>query len=396
MLKQLCLTLLLSRILPLAAQVHQHGTIPKEDGRYNPFLAADPRGGFYLAYVERNAGVSNVMLQRSSDGKTFSAPVRVNDEPGDATVRNENPPKVAVGPKGQAYVCWANERGRWKGNVRFARSTDGGKTFSPATNINSDAALEPAGHAFQSVAVDQAGRIHVTWIDERNTKSTDRGGEIWISTSTDEGKTFSDDRRILGDVCECCRTNLQMDRSGTMFLSYRTVPASGPMLRDIVLAVSRDGGKTFSRTIVSQDGWEVNACPVAGPALVVDRQDRIGVVWFTGGGEQPGLYYAISNDHGNSFSPRKALDKHLKLGKHVAATVSSDGRVLLAWDDTGAEQISCWGSLDLTRGLVRKFGSQVGVLFPVIAASQPLAVVAGMQGRDRGLFIAPLTTGSQP
>jgi hypothetical protein len=75
MLKQLCLTLLLlNRILPLAAQVHQHGTIPKEDGRYNPFLAADPRGGFYLAYVERNAGVSNVMLQRSSDGKTFSAP----------------------------------------------------------------------------------------------------------------------------------------------------------------------------------------------------------------------------------------------------------------------------------------------------------------------------------
>src|SRR5262245_15506565 len=39
-------------------------------------------------------GVSNVMLRQSSDGVNFSAPVRVNDHAGDATVRNENPPKV--------------------------------------------------------------------------------------------------------------------------------------------------------------------------------------------------------------------------------------------------------------------------------------------------------------
>ena len=176
MLKRLCLALLLATCIPLlAAQVHQHGTMSKEDGRYNPFLAADPRGGFYLVYVERKAGISNVMLQRSPDGKTFSAPVRVNSELGDATVRNENPPKVAVGPTGQIYVCWANERGRWKGNVRFARSVDGGKTFSRAISINSDAALQPAGHAFQSVTVDGKGRIYVTWIDERNKKACGSG-----------------------------------------------------------------------------------------------------------------------------------------------------------------------------------------------------------------------------
>jgi len=101
MLKRLCLALLLNCVPPLlGTQVHQHGTMPREDGRYSPFLAADPRGGFYLTYVERKAGISNVMLQGSVDGKTFSASVRVNDQLGDATVRNENPPKVAVGPTG--------------------------------------------------------------------------------------------------------------------------------------------------------------------------------------------------------------------------------------------------------------------------------------------------------
>ena len=48
MLKRFCLALLLTNCIPLVtAQVHQHGTTSKEDGRYNPFVAADPRGGFY-------------------------------------------------------------------------------------------------------------------------------------------------------------------------------------------------------------------------------------------------------------------------------------------------------------------------------------------------------------
>jgi hypothetical protein len=387
MLKRLCLALLLTNCIPLVtAQGHQHGTMPKEDGRYNPFVVADPRGGFYLAYVERKAGISNVLLQRSADGKTFSAPVRVNDQPGDATVRNENPPKLAVGPTGQIYVCWANERGRWKGNVRFARSLDGGKTFSQASNINSDAALQPAGHAFQSVTVGRKGRIYVTWIDERNKKSTDRGAEIWMATSTDEGRTFSPDRRILGDVCECCRTHLQIDASGRMFLSYRTVPSSGPMFRDIVLAVSQDGGKTFAKTIVNQDGWEVNACPVAGPSLSLDARGQVAITWFTGGGDRPGLYYASSNDHGVSFSPRRLLSPNQKMGKHSQAAMISQSRMLVAWDDVANTTLSRWGLLDLKDLRLQELGSQEGVSFPVVAISQQAALIAATQLSAGELF----------
>jgi hypothetical protein len=386
MVNRLWFVWLLSSIPLAAAQVHQHGTMPKEDGRYNPFVAADPRGGFYLAYVERKAGISNVMLQRSSDGKSFSAPARVNDQPGDATVRNENPPKLAIGPTGQIYVCWANERGRWKGNIRFARSLDGGKTFSPAININSDAALQPAGHAFQSVTVDKKGQIYVTWIDERNKKSTDRGAEIWMSTSTNEGRTYSPDRSVLRDVCECCRTHLQIDATGRMFLSYRTVPPSGPMFRDIVLAVSQDSGKTFSKTIVNQDGWEVNACPVAGPALSVDPQGQVVITWFTGGGDRPGLYYASSADHGTSFSPRRLLSPNQKLGKHSQAAMISQGRMLVVWDDVADTTLTRWGLLDLKDLRLQELGSQEGASFPVVAISKQTGLIAAAQLSARELF----------
>src|ERR1051325_4276496 len=103
------------------AQGHQHGTAAMADGTFNPSLISDPRGRFYLAYIARANGVSNVMLRDSADGRTFSQPVRVNDVDGDAAVRNENPPKIAIATNGNLYVCWANEHERWKGNIRFAR-----------------------------------------------------------------------------------------------------------------------------------------------------------------------------------------------------------------------------------------------------------------------------------
>lgn len=357
-------------------QTHQHSTMSSQDGRFNPFSAPDGKDGFYLAYIERTGGKSNLFLRHTTDGKELSPPVRVNDQAGDAVVRNENPPKLALGPQGEVYACWANERARWKGNIRFARSTDGGKTFSPAVNLNSDAGGEPAGHAFQSIAVDSAGRIHVAWIDERAKKSSDRGAEIRISTSQDGGRTFSPDRRVVGDVCECCRTTLQTDSAGRLLVSYRKVPAQGPMYRDIVVARSDDGGRSFTPTVVSRDGWEIPGCPVAGPALSLDSQDKIVVVWFTGGAERPGLYFATSTDQGTTWSARRLLDPERKLGKHAHA-VSAGNRVLVAWDDLGEPRLTAWGFLDFQHGAVRKIASRQGMIYPTVAMNRNGVFVAG-------------------
>ncbi|HKQ74670.1 MAG TPA: sialidase family protein [Blastocatellia bacterium] len=361
------------------AQTHQHGATAPVDGQYNPFIVSDNRGGFYLAYVERLNNVSNVMLRQSSDGVNFSAPVRVNDRAGDATVRNENPPKVIVGAHGEVYVCWANERGKWKGNIRFARSTDGGKTFSPAITINSDGANEPAGHAFQSIAVDKQGHIYVAWIDERNKRKEDRGGEIWLAVSTNRGKTFSRDHRILADVCECCRTNLQIDSAGNLYLTYRTVPRAGPMYRDIIIAQSLDGGKTFAQTVVSEDKWDIPGCPVAGPSFSFDNTGRLTTIWFMGGGERPGIYYATSTDHGKTFTPRSLLDPQQKIGKRAHTASLADGGVFVAWDDADGKTFSAWGVLYPQKGLLRKSDRREGVAYPVVATNGRIAVVAGMR-----------------
>ncbi|MEP7338862.1 MAG: sialidase family protein [Acidobacteriota bacterium] len=379
------------------AQTHQHGaSAPAVDGQHNPFIVSDNRGGFYLAYVERTGNASNVMLRHSADGKEFSAPIRVNDLDADATVRNENPPKIAVAPNGSVYLSWANERGRWKGNIRFARSTDGGKTFSPAIALNSDASAEPAGHAFQSIAVDAKGKIYVAWIDERNKKQGDRGAEIRIATSEDGGASFSRDRRILTDVCECCRTTLQLDSRGRVFVSYRTVPPIGPMNRDIIVARSEDGGKTFRPIVVSQDGWELNGCPVVGPTLTIDAAGMLAVVWFVGDGKRPGLYFAASSDHGKTFSARQLMDANQRLGKHAHAVRLSNGKTLVAWDDSAQKSFSVWGVLDARKGLLQKGSEREGILYPVAAVNSQAVVIAGMRAatREIAIFTERLTDSS--
>ena len=392
----LLLTLIL--VTGLFAQTHQHGSMPAGDGSFNPFVVSDNRGGFYLAFIQRSDNLCNVMLRHSTDGQVFSEPVRVNSIASDAAVRNENPPKVAVSTTGEVYVCWANEQGKWKGNIRFARSTDSGRTFSPAITLNSSGSkASPSGHAFQSIAVDRKGRIYVTWIDERNKKSTDRGAEIWMCTSEDRGKTFFPDRRILSDVCECCRTNIQIDSSGRLFLSYRTVPKAGAMYRDIIVARSKDGGRSFKSTRVSADDWDINACPVTGPALCLDSRDQVHVVWFTGGGDRPGLYYASSGDHGSSYSPRKLLDPEQRLGKHAQAISQPNGMILVAWDDQLEGPVTFFGVLDPLTGLKRRSPPHPRLSYPTLAANKQFAIVAGLASANDVMVVRePLADGSSP
>jgi hypothetical protein len=369
------------------AQTHDHSAMPAAaDGEFNPWVISDNRGGFYAAYIRRTAGRSDVMLQHSRNGGAFGSPVRVNNRAGDAAVRNENPPKIALGRSNEVYVVWANEQERWKGDIRFARSLDGGRTFEPAVVVNSGASGAPIGRAFQSIVVDAGGRIFVAWIDERNKTAGVRAAEIWMAVSTDGGRSFSRDRKILSDVCECCRVALAVDSTGAIYLSYRIVPAGGPMFRDIAVARSTDGGQTFRSALVSRDGWELNGCPIAGAAMTIDAKDRIHVVWFTQTGDEPKLYTAASMDHGTSFSKPVLFDSTQKLAKHAHLAVVDNNSVAIAWDDVDNGSLIKWGLFTPADGSLRTFGVQRAASYPVVASSGGRLAVVALQPEKPQVF----------
>jgi DNA-binding beta-propeller fold protein YncE len=142
-----------------------------EQAAGNPTVAADPRGGAgYVAWIRTADGASDVFLARLDGEGARGAPVRVNDRAGDAAPHEQAPAQVAVGPDGAVYVLWQNNtkiEGRRfpASDLRFARSTDGGRTFSPAVTVNDDAGGIPSSHTFHDVAVGADGTVWISWID---------------------------------------------------------------------------------------------------------------------------------------------------------------------------------------------------------------------------------------
>ena len=75
-------------------------------------------------------------------------------------------------------------------DVMFARSTDGGLTFSAPHRINDDPINHNKWHWFGTLAVAPNGRIDSVWFDTRNA-ANNTDSQVFYSYSTDGGVTWS-------------------------------------------------------------------------------------------------------------------------------------------------------------------------------------------------------------
>ncbi len=75
-------------------------------------------------------------------------------------------------------------------DVRFARSTDGGRTFGPSRRVNDDYGNTSAWQWFGTMSVAPNGRIDAIWGDTRNSDSA-YFSELYYSYSTDSGINWS-------------------------------------------------------------------------------------------------------------------------------------------------------------------------------------------------------------
>src|SRR5262249_14285550 len=109
------------------------------------------------------------------------------------------------------------------------------------------------------------------------------------------------------------------------------------------------------------------------------NRGAITVVWFMGGGERPGLYYATSTDNGKTFAPRRLLDPQQKIGKRAHTAGFADDSLFVAWDDTDGKAFSAWGVLNTQKGLLRRSARRKGFAYPVVATNGRIEVIAGMR-----------------
>jgi hypothetical protein len=334
----------------------------------NPTSAVDPRDGTgFVAWIAAEGGAPNVFLARvDADGRVGAA-VRVNDSPGDAAPHEQAPAQVAVGPDGAVYVLWQNNakipgRRFAASDLRFARSTDGGRTFAPAVTVNDDAGGVPSSHTFHDLAVAPDGTVWVSWIDSRR-KDAARAArprpasapaaghghgpmaeeddlppsEIRVARSADGGRTFGAGLVVDAAPCPCCRTSLAFGGDGSVYVAWRK--EYGDDVRDVVVARLASGAAAFSAPVrVHADAWVFPACPHTGPSVAVDARGRVHVGWYTGREGRQGLWYARSDDGGRSFGAPAALVTGADVPPSQVALSAIGGEVLMAWDDRPAQR----------------------------------------------------------
>ncbi len=346
---------------PSPVATHESGPVAiGVAGRTNatPSIASDDPWVALTWSAADQSGATDIFASVSTDrGASFSAPARVNAEPGTAKVNPETPPRIAVRRRGESnadiVVSWLSTVDGT--TVRAARSSDGGKTFAASQAVSLPEAPGNRGwHAMSSLDAD--GRAALVWLDHRDMAASaavtgaDRQADPAVH-ATPDGAAMAErsqllfaafgpeaspiERTVTRGVCYCCKTTIARGPDGSLYAAWRQVYPGN--IRDIAFAASRDGGRTFSEPArVSEDRWELNGCPEDGPSMVVGATGIVHIVWPTvvaaeAGEPAKALFYASSAD-GRSFSPRERIPT-LGSPNHPQLAIAPDGTLGLAWDE---------------------------------------------------------------
>ena len=346
----------------LLAATHQHAAAPPK-GMRTPTVAIDAKQTWRVWIDD-----GHVLVSSSPDrGKTWRAATHVTPAPETIDANGESRPKIALGRKGEVYVSWTRSGKKpYTGDIRFARSLDGGRTFDAPRTINDDGV--ETGHRFDALAVTSDGTVHLAWIDKRDldrakaAKQQYEGAALYHSVSRDRGATFTKNSKIKDNVCECCRVASALDSQGQLVFLWRD--ASGNIRDHVLVRVAANGAIAGKVQRATTDGWKINACPHQGPAVAIGPGDVTHMVWFTGAGPAgPGTFYGRLSRDGRPLGTPKKLTQGMK--SHAVVHVRGP-RVTVLWKENGAQNGS---------SIVASVSTDGGATF---GPPRPLATTGGM------------------
>ncbi|WP_303907174.1 sialidase family protein [Thiohalomonas denitrificans] len=300
--------------------------LPSADCGQTPTPAFDSEGRLWIVFVQHG----HLYVTRSDDlGHTFNPPRVVNRIPETIYSDGENRPKLATGPDGALYLSWSRKiEGPYAGDIRFSRSLDEGNRFSEPVTVNDHRA--PISHRFDSMGLDNQGRIFIAWIDKRDLQAAKDAGEIYAGAaiyyamSDDRGASFAFNRKLSDHSCECCRVATDADENGVVALWRHIYPVN---LRDHAIARLDPDTPPIEGLPprATDDGWVVDGCPHHGPDLSVDDRQKAHLIWFSQGDKNSGVTYGrfdLANQRLDFQLPIKGRASHpqvLSIGKQVIA-----------------------------------------------------------------------------
>jgi hypothetical protein len=199
---------------------------PPADDQMFPVLAAT-EGSLVLAWEDRRHGHTVVYSSRTGDGRVWSAPLRVSGNPTGKAEGNLGRGTGAMRPTlaafgGRLAAAWLDKRDFLSGyDVYAAVSDDGGSRFAKDAKVQ-DSFGDAIAQWHVAAAGNRRGDLVIAWDDER-----DGTADIWLTHPVDGGYAENTTLPAISGPGGQSDPAVFLDEAGTLHLAWIERGADG-------------------------------------------------------------------------------------------------------------------------------------------------------------------------
>jgi hypothetical protein len=272
----------------------------------------DAAGTIHLLY---DSADGPQYVKSTDNGKTFSPAIPVVDQASRKPGLEFHGADMAVGKGNRVHVAMSTNAWKLKlpedeWALHYASLDPGAKAFSPVRNIN-----RKPSEGF-SLAADDKGNVSACWLS----------GKLYANVSHDNGKTFDATAEInpAYEPCVCCTTSAVFGADGKLAVLYREQSNNE---RDMYLVLWDQVRGQESRPRISTTSWKIDACPMT--YYTIDRnRDGYVAVWPT----KDEIYFARLDSKAKLVPPGEIKTPGRSGHRTGMLGLSgSDGSTLVAW-----------------------------------------------------------------
>jgi hypothetical protein len=304
---------------------------PAGPGSAEPNLAVGRDGRVYMTWIEPSQGKGSVLQFSVLQSQSWSAPKAIA-RGANWFVNPADFPSLVVLPDGTLAAHWLVLSGGPDSeayDINLAFSKDAGATWTKPVVIHRD--RKKRQHGFVSLAPMPDGKLAAIWLDGRNMQDEEHGDMALMYTTISPAGVLGPEAQIDNRVCECCQTALAATPDGFVAV-YRD--RSDKEIRDISLSRFANG-RWSSPEPLSKDGWEIDGCPINGPAVSASAKN-VAIAWFTAPDDKPQVNLLMSSDASKTFGKKIRIDGGNPAGRVDVETLPT-GEAVVSWiERTGA------------------------------------------------------------
>lgn len=264
---------------------------PHDGGAFSPRIALDSNEALNVTWGDTLGGGRRVLFARSTDqGDTFTEPLNISRSSGEAFE-----PEIAVDAAGSINIAW-EDSGPGSNSIMFSRSTDKGKSFSTPLQVSKGAT--PASEAH--IATDGAGRLSVVWV-----QGNDDDKQAYYARSTDGGLTFSDPINLSNSAGASISKPVVTTFRDTVYVAYQNEVRRD---MQVYLVKSTNAGVSFSDAVQVSSANNSRGRAHSAAMVVDSRGVlHIVWIDASIVGSDEGLLFYSNSSNGTRFSPQKMI-----------------------------------------------------------------------------------------